>query len=294
MVSKTPVLTSAKKVAAGLPACRPSLLRRHTRLLPPALLPMALLLLLCPALARVTQAAAPADEVGIDEKLGTTVPTDIELNDEAGQKVALKSLIDKPTVLTLNYFTCAGICTPQLNNLVQTLNALALEPGREFQVITVSFDPKDTAAVAAAKRTNYLRLMKRPFPPLAWRFLTGDEASTQRLMDAVGFRVKRQGESFLHAGALIILPPQGKITRYMYGITYLPADVQMAVGEAAGGLVRPTISKALAFCYTFDPAGHKYVLNVTRLAGAATLLFAAVFITVVLLKGRRRTQRAIA
>jgi len=236
-------------------------------------------------------AARAADEVAIDEKLGATVPLDLQLNDETGQKVALKALVDKPTVLTLNYFRCAGICTPQLNDLVRTLNQIQLEPGKDFQVITVSFDPADTPEVAAGKRTNYLRLMKRPFPPLAWRFLTGDAASTKRLTDAVGFKFKRQGDMFLHPAALIILSPQGKVTRYMYGITYLPFDLQMALDEAKSGLVRPTISKALSFCFSYDPASHKYVINITRIAGSVTLLAAAGFAAAVLFKGRRRTER---
>jgi protein SCO1/2 len=250
-----------------------------------------LLLWLWQALASAAPRPPSTDEVAIDEKLGATVPLDLQLNDETGQKVTLKSLIDKPTVLTLNYFRCAGICTAQLNNLTRTLNEIELEPGKDFQVITVSFDPADTPEVAAGKRTNYFKLMKRPFPPLAWRFLTGDAASTKRLTDAVGFKFKRQGDMFLHPGALIILSPQGKVTRYMYGITYLPVDLQMAIDEAKSGLVRPTISKALSFCYSYDPTGHKYVINVTRVAGSVTLLATAVFAAVVLFKGRRRTER---
>jgi protein SCO1/2 len=248
---------------------------------------LALWMLLLPAV----RAARAADEVAIDEKLGATVPLDLQLNDESGQKVTLKALIDKPTVLTLNYFRCAGICTPQLNDLVRTLNRIELEPGKDFQVITVSFDPADTPEVAAGKRTNYFKLLKRPFPPLAWRFLTGDAASTKRLTDAVGFEFKRQGDMFLHPGALIILSPQGKVTRYMYGITYLPADLQMALDEAKTGVARPTISKALSFCFSYDPAGHKYVIDTTRIGGFVTLLGAAVFVGLVLFKGRRRGER---
>lgn len=250
-----------------------------------------LLLSLWMLLLSAARTARAADEVAIDEKLGATVPLDLQLNDETGQKVSLQALIDKPTVLTLNYFRCAGVCTPQLNDLTRTLNQIQLQPGKDFQVITVSFDPADTPEVAANKRTNYFKLMKRPFPPLAWRFLTGDAASTKRLTDAVGFKFKRQGDTFLHPAALIILSPQGKVTRYMYGITYLPFDLQMALGEAKSGLVRPTISKALGFCYSYDPAGHKYVIDITRIAGSVTLLAAAVFAAVVLFKGKRRTER---
>jgi protein SCO1/2 len=232
--------------------------------------------------------ALAAEEVGIDEKLGAVIPADLQLNDEAGQKVVLRQLIDKPTVLTLNYFRCAGICTPQLNDLARTLNTVELEPGKDFQVITVSFDSSDTADVAAGKRASYLKLLKRPFPPAAWRFLTGDEVSTRELTNLVGFGFKKDQDAFIHPGALIILSPEGKVTRYMYGITYLPADLQMAVGEAAAGLARPSISKALKFCFTYDPQGHKYVLSFTRIAGSLTLLLAAAFGVFVLVTSRRR------
>ncbi len=249
------------------------------------------LLSLWSALAGTALVASASDEVGIEEQLGSILPANVQLNDETGQKVSLKALVDKATVLTLNYFRCGGICTPQLNNLVQTLNQIDLEPGKDFQVITVSFDSADTFEIAASKRTNYLRLLKRPFPPGAWRFLTGDEGSTKAVADAVGFRFKKQGDSFIHPGALIVLSPEGKVTRYMYGITYLPSDLKMAIGEAASGLVRPTISKALSFCYSYDPAGRRYVLNVTRIAGTVTLLLAAAFAVSVLLLGRNRTGK---
>ena len=230
----------------------------------------------------------PPRAVGIDEKLGEQIPLDLELVDETGKGVSLRHLIDKPTVLTLNYFRCPGICTPMLNNLASTLNKIDLEPGKDFQVLTVSFDGRDTPEIAAGKRENYLRLMTNPFPPAAWRFLTGEEASTRALADAVGFEVKKQGDNFIHPGAALVLSSQGKVTRYMYGITFLPVDLQMAIGEASKGLVRPSISKVLAFCYSYDPEGRRYVLNITRVVGSAIVLSAGVFLLVLLSKGRGR------
>lgn len=240
--------------------------------------------------------AAPdsAETSGIDEHLGAAVPLDLALRDETGASVTLRQLIDKPTILTLNYFRCGGICTPQLNNLVRTLNEISIEPGKDFQVLTVSFDPADTPAIAAEKRTNYFKLIKRPFPPLAWRFLTGDAAATGALARAVGFGFQKQGDAFIHPGALIVLSAAGKVTQYLYGISYLPAEVQMAVDDAARGVVRPSISRTLSFCYSYDPEGRKYVLNITRVAGTATLACAVVLVAVVLFIGRSRgrTERA--
>ena len=244
------------------------------------------LVLLWPAPAFPERDSIAADSPGIDEKLGATIPLDIQLNDETGQKLPLRQLVDKPTVLTLNYFRCTGVCTPQLTDLARTLGGIDLEPGKDFQVVTVSFDSTDTFEIAARKRDNYLKLLKRPFPPAAWRFLTGDEASTRALAAAVGFGFTKRDEIFIHPAALIVLSPQGKVTRYIYGATYLPADLVMAVNEAAQGHVRPTISKALSFCFSYDPEGRRYVLNVTRVAGLATLLFVGVFALTVLLKAR--------
>lgn len=254
-----------------------------------------LLLLAAPGLRAQAPAApeAPAfspQEVGVDEKLGQSVPLDLVLKGEDGQPVALRRLIDKPTILTMNYFRCAGICTPQLNGLAEVLNKVSANPGRDFQVITVSFDDRDTPEMAAQKRTNYLGEITRPFPSGAWRFLTGDAATTKALADSVGFKYKRVGDDFVHAGAIMILSPQGKVTRYMYGITYLPADLDMALQEAARGEAHPSINKLLKFCFSYDPQGRKYVLNFTKLSMAITLLGAVIFLLVLVLKGRGKAK----
>ena len=235
--------------------------------------------------------AAPAADVGIDQKLGAQVPLDLVLNDENGKPVTLRSLIDKPTVLTLNYFSCAGICTPLLNGVVDVVNQVKAQPGQDFQVITVSFDPKDTPEIALQKQTNYLKEIKRPISPAAWRFLTGSSTATRALCDAVGFRFKAQGDGFIHAGAIMLLSPGGKLTRYIYGVSFQPADLQMAVLEAARGETRPTINQWLQFCFSYDPEGRGYVFSVTRVAATITLLLAAGFAAVLIFR-RKRGVRA--
>ena len=236
------------------------------------------------------QALAPTfkpEEVGIDEKLGATIPLDLELKGEDGKPVSLRQLIDKPTILTLNYFRCAGICTPQLSGVAEVLNRTEAVPGKDFQVITVSFDERDEPEVAAQKRTNYLGEITRPFPPAAWRFLTGPEATTKALADAVGFKFKRVNDDFVHAAAIIFISPKGQITRYMYGVTYLPADVQLAAQEAARGEAQPTINKFLKFCFSYDPAGRKYVLNTTTIGATVIILAALVFVFALTRRGRK-------
>jgi protein SCO1/2 len=225
--------------------------------------------------------------LGIEEKLGQTAAMDTLLKDEDGRAVTLASIVDKPTILTLNFYRCAGICTPQLNGLVDVLDKVDMQPGKDFQVVTVSFDPKDTPEMAAMKRQNYISQLKRPFPPSAWRFLTGEGAQTKRLADSVGFYFKPDGDQFLHAAALMYLSPQGKIVRYSYGIQYLPFDMKMALNEAAAGRPGATIQKALLFCYSYDPGGKRYVLSVTRIAAVATFVFLIGFLVFLAVKRKK-------
>lgn len=246
-----------------------------------------------PSEAAAAEAAATSvkpEEVGLDEKLGNTAALDLKLRDEQGNPVELRSLVDRPTVLTLNYFRCGGICSPQLNGLARALTRTNAKIGSEFRVITVSFDERDTAEIAAHKQTSYLREVKRDIKPADWRFLTGDAQSTRRLADSVGFKFKQVGNDFVHAGALMILSPEGKITRYMYGTSYLPADLELAVREAQRGEVQPTINKWLKFCFSYDPEGRKYMLNTTRVAGTFVIGSALVFAVVLLRRGRHTRQ----
>ncbi len=229
-----------------------------------------------PAPAEGTPAAERLD-VGVDEKLGQTVPLDLQLIDEEGERVPLRKLVDKPTILTLNYFRCTGLCTPLLNGIVELLQRTDQLPGHDFQVLTVSFDPRDNAEVAGLKKQNYLKQLKPDFPPEAWRFLTGDPVSTKRLADAVGFRFAKRGEDYVHPGVIMVLSPEGKVSRYLYGITFLPFDVKMAVSEAAQERSGPTIARFLKFCYSYDPDGRRYFVNVTRLSAVFTIVLAAGF-----------------
>jgi protein SCO1/2 len=240
-------------------------------------------------MAQETPPAAPAgqEEVGIDEKLGAQLPLNVALKDEEGNPITLGQVIDKPTILTLNYFRCAGICTPILNSVADIINKLQEEPGRDYQIVTISFDPTDTPDMALHKKANYLKQLKRPIPPQGWRFFTGEAANTKAVCDAVGFTFKRDKDQYVHPGAIFILSPKGKVTRYMYGTTYLPADVTMALAEAAKGQAEPTINRFLQFCFSYDPAGKRYVFSITRAAGVFVILFAAAFVIFLLVKRKR-------
>jgi protein SCO1/2 len=244
-----------------------------------------LLLIAAPALGQ----GAPAGDgaPGLDERLGATVPGDLVLRDELGASVRLGDALDRPTVLALVYFRCAGICSPLLNGLAEVAERTGLAPGRDFQILAVSFDDRDDPPLAFAKKRNYLASLSPAFPERAWRFLTGDAATTRRLADAVGFGFRRVGEDFVHPAVLTILAPGGKITRYLYGISFLPFDLKMAVAEASRGEAVPTASRILQLCYSYDPGARRYGLDVTRLLAAATLAGLAVFGVVLGLRGRR-------
>lgn len=228
--------------------------------------------------------------VGIDEKLGDTIPLDLVLVDEQGERIALRKLLDKPTILTLNYYRCSGLCTPLLNGVAEMLSRTDQVPGKDFQVLTVSFDPRDTAEVASLKKANYVKQLGPAFPSDAWRFMTGDPITTKRLAEAVGFHFAKRGEDYVHAGAIMVLSPTGKVARYLYGVTFLPFDVKMAVIEASQGRTGPTISRFLKFCYSYDPSGRRYYVDITRVAAGFTIALAAGFGVAIAVKGRKRSK----
>lgn len=231
---------------------------------------------------------AAAQEPGLSERLGERVPADLVLRDESGADVRLGDLLDRPAVLALVYFRCAGICSPLLNGLAQVVERTGLRPGEDFRVITVSFDERDLPPLAETKKRNYLAGLSRDFPPAAWRFLTGDAATTKRLADAVGFGFRREGDDFIHPAVVTVLAPGGKVTRYLYGLSFLPFDLKMALVEAAEGREVPTASRVLRVCYGWDPVGRRYTLDVTRLAGLVTIGLLTIFGAVVILRGGRR------
>jgi len=253
----------------------------------------AIAILLLAATAAPQTNPAPA-EVGVDEHLGRRLPVDLVFHDEQNRPVRLGDLIQRPTFLTLVYYECPGICTPLLNGLVAVLDRPDYEPGRDYSVVTISFDETETSDLARRKHDNLLRTFHRAFPPDAWRFLTGDSASIAALTDAVGFRFQRQGRQFSHPAVLTILAPDGMITRYLYGITFLPFDVKMALTEASSGRVGPTVRRALLFCYSYDPQAQKYVFNFVKVAGTLFLVGVVIFGTWLGVSSRRQRRRAAA
>lgn len=234
-----------------------------------------------------------AQYLGINEKLGDMVPLDLTFLNEKGESVTLKKLMDgKPTILTLNYFRCAGICTPQLNDLAKMLGRLDLAENTDYKVVTVSFAEDETPDLAKAKRKNQLASIQRDFVADAWHFVIGENNSSHVLADKVGFSfektVTKLGKvDYIHAAALIIISPEGKITRYLNGIEQLPFDVKMALIESSDGRVGPTIAKTLLYCFSYDPEAKTYIFVWEKVAATVMLLIVLGFFISLLRMGRK-------
>jgi len=230
--------------------------------------------------------------VGIVEKLGEKIPTDLTVYDENGNSHQLQSLLGKPTVLTLVYYRCPGICSPLLSSLLEVVQHTNLEPVSEYQILTISFDPTETPDLAKQKKENYFRGFNNPFPDEGWRFFSAPAETIDQITKAVGFKYIRQGKDYIHPGVLVILAPDGTISRYLNydGVRFLPFDFKLALLEAAEGKIGPTINRILLYCFSYDPEGRTYVFNLLQIIGTLTMLFVLSFITwlVISTKNRRK------
>ena len=220
-------------------------------------------------------------DVKIEQKLDQQLPLDLVFRDEAGQRVTLgKYFGRKPVVLALVYYECPMLCTQVLNGLVTSFRVLPFQVGKEFDVITVSFDPRETNVLAAAKKkvyVNYLPEQMRANAADGWHFLTGDAANIAKLTEAVGFhyRYDEATKQFAHASAIMVTTPQGKLSRYFYGVEYAPRDLRLGLIESSANKIGTRVDQLLLYCYHYDPATGKYgaaIMRVMRIAGVITLL----------------------
>ncbi len=232
--------------------------------------------------------------VELEQKLGSQVPLDLEFRDAAGKTIKLGEYFGRRAViLSLVYYSCEDLCPLVLEGLVRSLRPLTFNIGDQFDVVTLSFDARDTAALAAAKKSDALKEYARPGAAEGWHFLTGDETSIRRLTEAVGFRYNYESDKdrFGHASGIILLTLEGKVARYFYGIEFAPRDLRLGLIEASANKIGSPIDQLLLFCYHYDPATGKYSLlitNLIRLGAAATVLALATFIAVMLRRDRNR------
>lgn len=233
-------------------------------------------------------------EVGIVEHLDEFLPKDIYLIDENNQRVCLTDLIDKPTIINWVYFRCPGICSPLMEGLAKVMDASDLIPDKDYQVLTISFDPSETIDLGIRKKNNYLNLVnKKDAISKGWHFFVSDSASIIKGTNATGFKYKSTGKDFTHAASVCVVSPKGKITRYLNGIYFLPFDFKMAIIESQKGMSAPTISKIMQYCFSYDPIGKAYVLNVTKITGTLILFIALLFFLVLIFKPKRKINKPI-
>jgi protein SCO1 len=215
-------------------------------------------------------------KVGIDQKMGAQVPLDLEFNDESGKLVALRQYFGKPVILALVYYQCPSLCNMVLNGLVRSAKSLTLTPGEDYEVVAVSFDPRETPEMARAKKQTYMKDYNRPGAEKGWHFLTGDEAASKALADSVGFRFvyDTMTNQYAHGSGIILLTPEGRASRYFFGIDYPERDVRLGLVEASNRRIGSAIDQVELYCFHYDPANGKYglvIMNVLRLGGLLTL-----------------------
>jgi protein SCO1/2 len=243
----------------------------------------------------------PAQQIGLDQRLGEHVPLELVFRDETGREVRLAQLFGRrPVVIALVYYDCPMLCTLVLNGMVRTFRALALHLGEDYEVVTVSIDPRETPELAARKKAEYLRTYAAgdPSPAAAagWHFLTGDQTSIDALAQAVGFRYAYdpQSDEFAHASGIVVATPQGVLSHYLYGVEYITRDLRLALVEASQGRVGSLIDQVLLLCYHYDPATGRYgfaVVAAVRAGGILTVVLIVGFVLRSLVRERGARAR---
>jgi protein SCO1/2 len=240
-----------------------------------------------------TDRDSPLSKVGIDQKLDSKLPLDTKFLDEAGRSVRLGDYFGKrPVILALVYYECPMLCTRVLDGLVRATKVLTFTPGQEYDVVAISFDPRERPPLAAQKKAAYLRQYGKPETSTAWHFLTGDIAGIKAVTQAVGFRYVYDVHTaqFAHASAIYVVTPDGRMSRYFYGIEYAPKDIRLGLIEAAQNKIGSPVDQILLFCYHYDPSTGKYTpiaMNILRAAGGATVFALGGFILFLLIRERK-------
>ncbi len=231
-------------------------------------------------------------EIGVYENLDSIIPLHATFTDEYGKTKTLEEFINKkPTILTLNYYSCTAICSPLLAGVTDVLNRMELKPYVDYNVLTISIESRDTPQIALDRKQGQLNNITIPFPPQTWSFLTGDQKNIDTITNAVGFKYEtreRDGVTdYLHPGLIIVLSPNGKITRYLNGVQFLSFDLKLAVLEASKERSGPTIANTLLFCFAYDAKSKTYIFQAEKIIGIVILLIIAIFFIYLLKTGRK-------
>jgi protein SCO1/2 len=217
--------------------------------------------------------------VGISEKPNAELPLGVRLTDDTGAPVTLERYFQtgRPVILTLNYYSCPMLCTLVLNGLVESLKAVEFEPSTDYEIVTISIDPRDDARIAGMKKANYAASLGRPGGAAGWHFLTGPQDQVKQVADAVGFSYRwvEERKEWAHAAAIFVITPDGHVSRYLYGVQFDPQTVRLSLAEAADGKIGTALDQLLLFCFHYDSAAGRYTVaatNFVRLGGLLTML----------------------
>lgn len=212
-------------------------------------------------------------QIGFEERQGEYINLDTKLVNESGDTVVLRDIIKKPIILNLVYFRCPGVCSPLMMGVSKFIDEVDLKLGEDYQVITVSFDHTEKINLGIQKKASYISMMKNKEMAQAWQFFVSDSSEIEKLTNSAGFRFRKINNEFVHPAGLIAIASDGKITRYLRGIDFLPFDIKISMVEAANGKIGPSINRLLAICYSYDENRNNYVFNVTRVSAIIILFF---------------------
>jgi protein SCO1/2 len=231
-------------------------------------------------------------QVGFEEKQGQYADLSTKLVNEAGDTVLLKNVIHRPTILNLVYFQCAGTCSPLMWGISKFIDGMDLQLGKDYDVITISFDPTENIKLGINKKASYIATMKKKEDAKNWLFFVSDSTDIAKLTKSVGFIYQKENDQYVHPTGLIALAADGKIVRYLRGIDFLPFDIKITLVEAAKGKIGPSINRLLAICYGYDSKGNQFVFNVTRVS-AIVILFMVVIFFIVLSLSRIKFKKKV-
>lgn len=237
------------------------------------------------------------DDVGVEEKLGDYIPLDLTFATSDGDSVTIAELMKdgKPVLLNPLYYECPTLCGLVLDAVFNVVHDLAWSPGNEYTIISYSIDPEENSGHAASKKAEIMEDLERRGADEGWHFLTGSEESIKTLSESVGFKYKydeRSGE-YIHLASIMLLSPEGKITRYLFGLSMREFDLRNALSEAAGGRIGSAMERAIMYCFTYDPSSQSYVpvaMNIMKLGGLATMLILGIFLTILWRRNSGSTQ----
>ncbi len=256
----------------------------------PKILFLLALISACFTISAQTPVSTPQVSIGFVEKQGEFAALDTRLINEQGDTVVLRDILNKPTLLNLVYYRCPGTCSPLMWGISKFIEEVDLKLGTDYQVLTISFDPTEDIGLGIKKKANYVSSLKNKDIGNYWYFFVSDSANIARLSESVGFHYKWINNEFVHPTGLIALAADGKITRYLRGIEFLPFDIKITMVEAANGKIGPSLNRLLAICYSYDDKGNEFVFNVTKVAGIVILFFIIVIFLILFISKRNNTK----